>query len=265
MVRQSHGSQSIVNLQRTAAAACAECGSTALDRLYVSTADRSTCEHCLLEARKRHVGLAGGQYEVFVESLAAALDLREHETGLHSKRVALHTLVLAREFYTDTDELREIYWGALLHDIGKIGVPDSILLKAGHLSASEWKTMQQHPEHGSRILEKITFLALARRIVLSHEERYDGSGYPSHLKGDEIPLPARLFAVIDTLDAMTFDRPYRKALPFDVAKDEIVSKSGSQFDPAAVGAFLKVEDTLREMAALESPPHDNDGSPAGVS
>ena len=264
MVRPLHDPHSIVIPQRTATAACSECGSTALDRLYVSAADRSTCEHCLLDARKRHVDLAGGQYEVFVESLAAALDLREHETGLHSKRVALHTLILARQFYTDADELLEIYWGALLHDIGKIGVPDSILLNAGRLSEDEWKIMQQHPERGYHILENIPFLALACRIVLSHEERYDGSGYPSHLKGDEIPLPARLFAVIDTLDAMTFNRPYRKALSFDEARDEIVAKSGSQFDPRAVEAFLRVENALREMASLAPPrPHDADEMPGG--
>lgn len=252
MVRQLNNPHIPVSPQRTAAAACAECGSTAPDRLYVSALDRSTCEHCLLDARKRLIGVLGGPYELLVESLAAALDLREHETGLHSKRVALHTLILARQFYIDAEELREIYWGSLLHDIGKIGVPDSILLKRGRLSEEEWKIMRQHPEQGSRILEKIPILALACRIVLCHEERYDGSGYPSHLKGDEIPLPARLFAVIDTLDAMTFDRPYRKALPFDEARDEIVGKSGSQFDPQAVEAFLRVQDLLREMAALES-------------
>lgn len=245
------------------AAACSECGSTAPDRLYASAAERSTCEHCLLDARKRHVGLAAGPYDLFVESLAAALDLREHETGLHSKRVALHTLVLARQFYADVDELREIYWGALLHDIGKIGVPDSILLKAGRLSESEWQIMQQHPEHGYRILENIPILALACRIVLSHEERYDGSGYPAHLKGDQIPMPARLFAVIDTLDAMTFDRPYRKALPFDSAREEIVRMTGKQFDPQAVEAFLTVEDMLREMTTLESRPQNRDQLPGG--
>jgi HD-GYP domain-containing protein (c-di-GMP phosphodiesterase class II) len=252
MATQSNDPHRMVIPQRAAAAACSECGSTALDRLYVSTPDRSTCEHCLLEARKRHAGLAAGPYDLFVESLAAALDLREHETGLHSKRVALHTLILARQFYADADELREIYWGALLHDIGKIGVPDAILLKHGGLSQDEWKIMQQHPEHGYRILEKIPFLGLAARIVLSHEERYDGSGYPSRLKGEEIPLPTRLFAVIDTLDAMTFDRPYRKALPFDNSRDEIVAKSGSQFDPRAVEAFLRAEDMLRETASLEA-------------
>lgn len=252
MVTQSGDSYTAAFPRRRADAVCTECGSTARDRLYTTALDQSTCEHCLLDARKRLIELASDPYDMFVESLVAALDLREHETGLHSKRVALHTLILAREFYTDVDELREIYWGSLLHDIGKIGVPDSILLNAGRLSADEWKIMRQHPEHGYRILEKIPFLARACRIVLSHEERYDGSGYPLQLKGDQIPLPARLFAVIDTVDAMTFDRPYRKALPFDVARDEIVGKSGTQFDPRAVEAFLRVEDVMREIASLES-------------
>jgi HD-GYP domain-containing protein (c-di-GMP phosphodiesterase class II) len=252
MATQLSDPGSLAGAPQTPVAACSECGSVAPDRLYVSAQGRLTCEHCLLDARKRHSGLAGGPYELFVESLAAALDLREHETGLHSKRVALHTLILAREFYSDPDELQEIYWGALLHDIGKIGVPDSILLKAEGLTAVEWKIMQQHPEHGYRILENIPFLGLASRIVRSHEERYDGSGYPAQLKGDAIPLPTRLFAVIDALDAMTFDRPYRKALRFDEARDEIVRKSGTQFDPRAVQAFLSAEAILREMASLEA-------------
>lgn len=249
--------------KRTSATACTECGSTTIDRLYATTPDRSICEHCLLEARKRHVGLEAGPYELFVESLAMALDLREHETGLHSKRVGLHTLLLACQFYSDADELREIYWGSLLHDIGKIGVPDSILLKHGRLSEEEWKIMQQHPVHGFRILENIPILSFACRIVLCHEERYDGTGYPSGLKGDEIPMPARLFAVIDTLDAMTFDRPYRKAVSFDTAKMEIVRMSGSQFDPQAVAAFLKAEELLREVALLELPLQEQDESSEG--
>ncbi|HZP93057.1 MAG TPA: HD-GYP domain-containing protein [Burkholderiales bacterium] len=229
-----------------------ECGSAAADRLYTAPLDRRTCEHCLLDARKRKAGLRDNPYESFVESLAAALDLRERETGLHSKRVAAHTLLLAMEFYRDPDELHEIYWGSLLHDIGKIGVPDAILLKPHQLSAEEWKVMRLHPENGYRILQNISFLALAAQIVLCHEERFDGSGYPAGLKGDRIPLPARLFAVIDTLDAMTFDRPYRKAMPFDDAKKEIVRMSGSQFDPLAVDAFLRAEEPLREATSLEA-------------
>jgi HD-GYP domain-containing protein (c-di-GMP phosphodiesterase class II) len=228
------------------------CSATTTTRQYHRIGDRFICEHCLLETRKRLAGLIDiHPYEDFAESLAAALDLREKETGLHSKRVASHTLILARHHYADAEMLREIYWGSLLHDIGKIGVPDSILLKPGLLSDDEWMVMRQHPEHGSRLLEKIPLFSLAAKIVLCHEERYDGSGYPNALKGDAIPLAARLFAVIDTLDAMTFDRPYRKGLPFDTAKTEIIRMSGSQFDPAAVETFLKEEQLLREMTTVD--------------
>ena len=231
---------------------CTICGSKARDRQYYRRGDVLTCEHCLLHSRKRLGGLAElHPYEEFAESLAAALDLREKETGLHSKRVAAHTLILARRHYDDVGTLREVYWGSLLHDIGKIGVPDAILLKPGQLSEEEWQVMRQHPEHGNQLLEKLPFFSLAAQIILCHEERYDGSGYPRALKGDAIPLAARLFAIIDTLDAMTFDRPYRKALPFDAATAEIVRMSGSQFDPLAVETFRREEDLLREMTALD--------------
>jgi HD-GYP domain-containing protein (c-di-GMP phosphodiesterase class II) len=230
---------------------CGTCGTTAPDRQYHRTDSRVMCEPCLLDSRKRMVWLADAHpYEEFAEALVAALDLRERETGLHSKRVASHTLILARHHFVDVTTLREIYWGSLLHDIGKIGVPDAILLKPGKLSQEEWQTMRLHPEQGSRILENLPFLSLAATIVLCHEERYDGSGYPHALQGDAIPLPARLFAIIDTLDAMTFDRPYRQALSFDTAKREIVRMAGSQFDPLAVDTFLKEEDLLREMTSL---------------
>lgn len=237
---------------------CVKCGSTALDRQYHKTDDHLTCEHCLLDTRKQLAGLVDAHpYEAFAESLAAALDLRERETGLHSKRVAAHTLILARHHYTDAATLREIYWGSLLHDIGKIGVPDAILLKPDRLSAAEWQVMHQHPEQGSRILEKLPFFSLAAQIILCHEERYDGTGYPQALKADAIPLPARLFAVIDTLDAMTFDRPYRKALSFDTAKAEIIRMAGSQFDPLAIETFLREENLLREMTALDYLEHES--------
>ena len=231
---------------------CARCGTTHPKLQYYQTDDGLTCECCLLDRRKQVVGLVDPHpYEAFAESLAAALDLRERETGLHSKRVAAHTLILARHHYTDPAVLREIYWGSLLHDIGKIGVPDAILLKPDRLTEDEWQIMRLHPENGSHILEKLPFFALAAEIVLSHEERYDGSGYPRALKADAIPLPARLFAIIDTLDAMTFDRPYRKALPFDTAKAEIIKMAGSQFDPLAVDTFLREESLLREMTMLD--------------
>jgi len=235
------------------AAVCAECGAASHDRQYVRLLDRHTCEHCLLNSRKRLGGLENDPYEMFVESLAEALDLRERETGLHSKRVATHTLLLAAHHYKRVSDLREVYWGSLLHDIGKIGVPDAILLKQGQLSDKEWQIMREHPRNGHHILQNLPFLSMAADIVLCHEERFDGSGYPAGLKGEEIPLAARLFAVIDTLDAMTFDRPYRKALSFDTAKAEILRMAGSQFDPKAVDTFLREEAALREMAAMEFP------------
>jgi HD-GYP domain-containing protein (c-di-GMP phosphodiesterase class II) len=187
----------------------------------------------------------------FAEALAEALDVREHETGDHSKRVACHTLVLARRFITDPHQLRQIYWGALLHDVGKIGIADAILLKQGALSEDEWLEMRTHPEKGYRIVAQIPGMEQAAEIVFSHEERFDGSGYPRGLRGEQISLGARLFALIDTLDAMTSDRPYRKALSFDQAHAEIVKMSGTQFDPVAVQAFLAEESTLREMVAAK--------------
>lgn len=241
------------SLPESFAAACSECGEVSRERQYARLGDRHTCEHCLLKSRKRSGGLDGDPYESFVEALAEAMDLRERETGLHSKRVATHTLLLAAHHYSKVEDLREVYWGSLLHDIGKIGVPDAILLKPGPLTAEEWTVMRQHPRNGQLILQKLPHLSMAAGLVLCHEERFDGSGYPAGLKGDAIPLPARLFAVIDTLDAMTFDRPYRKGLPFATAKAEILRMAGSQFDPLAVGTFLLEEDALREMAAMEFP------------
>ncbi|OGA46627.1 MAG: response regulator [Betaproteobacteria bacterium RIFCSPLOWO2_12_FULL_62_58] len=185
------------------------------------------------------------------EALVCALDAREHETGLHSKRVACHTLVLARHFTTDPRQLQQVYWGALLHDIGKIGIPDSILLKQDRLTEAEWQIMRTHPQIGYRILSRPPPMIEAAEIVLNHEERFDGSGYPRGLKGEEIPLWARLFAIIDTLDAVTSDRPYRKGLSFDAARAEILARSGTQFDPAAVQVFVAEETTLREMVELK--------------
>lgn len=193
----------------------------------------------------------GATYLALAEALVAALDAREHETGLHSKRVACHTVVLARRFTADEALLQQVYWGALLHDIGKIGIPDTILLKEGPLTDDEWEQMRRHPEKGAGILGGLPFMAEASEIVRSHEERYNGTGYPRGLRGEAIPWGARLFAVIDTLDAMTSDRPYRKGCSFDAAKAEILRMSGTQFDPAAVDGFLAKEAVLREMVALK--------------
>lgn len=233
------------------ALSCIHCGTHATDRLYARLAAGCTCEECLLAHCKQAACMGDDPYELLAEALAAALDLREHQTGQHSKRVACHTLVLARRFYADPTILRQVYWGSLLHDIGKIGVPDAILLKSGRLTEDEWAIMRRHPATGYEILAKVPHLSIAAEIVLCHEERFDGSGYPRGLQGDGIPLVARLFAVIDTLDAMTSNRPYRQGLDFDTAKTEISRMSGTQFDPVAVEAFLAEEGPLREMAALQ--------------
>ena len=232
---------------------CAHCATPIIDRLFVRRGTRHLCELCLLKLPPLAAPTAeqSAMYASFVEALTAALDLREHETGLHSKRVACHTQVLARRITDDPEWLHQIYWGALLHDIGKIGVPDHILLKQGALSEQEWPVMRRHVEDGHNLVSNLAGLHEAAQIVHTHEERYDGSGYPRGLRGSEIPLGARLFAIIDTLDAMTSDRCYRRALSFDTAKKEIVNMAGSQFDPLAVDIFLAEEATLREMVALK--------------
>lgn len=230
---------------------CRVCGAQLEDAAAGGCEEGRCCESCALERCKDEANGFAQAYEGFAEALVAALDVREHETGLHSKRVACHTLVLARRFVAEPARLRRIYWGALLHDVGKIGVPDTVLLKRGPLGEAEWVLMRAHPEAGRRILASMPAFDEAARIVLCHEERYDGSGYPAGLRGEDIPLGARLFAVVDTLDAMTSDRPYRRALDFDAAKAEIARLSGSQFDPLAVEAFLLEESVLRDMVAVK--------------
>ncbi len=211
------------------------------------------CENCVLDTSQHAPAWLAGEmpYVKLTEALAAALDARERETGLHSKRVACHTMVLARNFSDDKMTLRQVYWGSLLHDIGKIGTPDAILLKQGPLSPEEWTIMRQHPEIGRKILAGVPHLAQASEIVLCHEERFDGTGYPQGLAGEAIPLWARLFAVIDTLDAMTSDRSYRMGVSFETASEEIQRVAGSQFDPVAVEVFLKEQATLRSMVELK--------------
>ncbi len=174
-------------------------------------------------------------------ALASALDVREHRTAVHSWRVAEYTLRLAAEMgIDDPEELAVIGKGALLHDVGKIGVPDSILLKPGPLSAGEWEVMRGHPEVGTRMLRKIEFLRGPMEIVHCHHERYDGTGYPRGLKGEEIPLGARLFAVIDVYDALTSVRPYHDAATHAAVLGALREGAGKQFDPSVVAAFERV-------------------------
>lgn len=229
---------------------CTCCGRGISSQLYIGRGDQCCCEDCFLDGRKA-ASWRNDMYSAFAEALVGALDIREHETGLHSKRVACHTLVLARCFISEPERLQQIYWGALLHDIGKIGIADAILLKEGPLDENEWAEMRTHPEKGHAIVSHLPFMQEAAEIILNHEERYDGSGYPAGLAGDTIPLGARLFAVIDTLDAITSDRLYRKGDSYNAAKAEVLKLSGIQFDPAAVQAFIAEEAVLREMVTLK--------------
>ncbi len=236
----------------TDGAQCAGCGMTIVTS-YLYDGRLWCSEGCAL--REKELGQVTGSLKTahlaLTESLSAALDMREMNTGLHSKRVACHTLLLARRFSSDDDWLHQVFWGDLLHDVGKIGVPDAILLKDGPLSEEEWDVMRTHPELGRKILADVPFMGEATEIVFSHQEKFDGSGYPRGLVGEDIPLGARLFAIIDTLDAITSDRPYRKAGSFERAKSEIIDASGSQFDPTAVGVFVSMEEELREMVRLK--------------
>jgi putative nucleotidyltransferase with HDIG domain len=179
-------------------------------------------------------------YKITLEALVSALDAREHETHAHSQRVREFALALARQLGLEGDELTHVGRGALLHDVGKIGVPDSILLKPGKLSHQEWVEMKRHPQTGYEILQNIKFLSPAAEIVLCHQERWDGKGYPNSLRGKDVPLGARIFAIVDTLDAMTSDRPYREALSFDATMAEIKRCAGTQFDPQIVDCFFSI-------------------------
>jgi putative nucleotidyltransferase with HDIG domain len=177
-------------------------------------------------------------YNNTLYALVAALDAREHETSDHSQRVVRYTLAIAEQMGIPEEARPEIARGALLHDIGKIGVPDAILLKPGPLTPQEWEEMRRHPQTGWSIIRSIPFLETPAEIVLSHQERWDGTGYPRGLKGEQICIGARIFAIADTLDAMTTDRPYRRGVNFEAAQAEIRRCAGTQFDQACVEAFL---------------------------
>jgi len=185
-------------------------------------------------------------YRTTLEALGSALDTRDIETEAHSRRVWGYALSLARAMGVKEPELTHLEQGVLLHDIGKIGIPDRILFKPGPLTAEEWREMRRHPELGRQLLSKIKFLEGAIPIVYHHHERYDGSGYPLGLQGEAIPLGARIFAVVDAFDAMTFDRPYSKAIPMDAAFTEIKRCIGTHFDPAIAEAFLSLPRKLLE-------------------
>jgi putative nucleotidyltransferase with HDIG domain len=196
-------------------------------------------------------------YDITLEAMGDALDLRDEETEGHSRRVTAYTIALAQAMGVEAEELRVIARGAFLHDIGKIATPDNILLKPGRLSDEEMAIMKQHCERGYEMVRKIPFLREAAEIVYAHQERFDGTGYPRGLRGDDIPLGARIFAIADSLDAMTSDRPYRKGTTFAAATEEIVRCAGQQFDSRIVEVFLAMPGeswaALRAEAERHSP------------
>ena len=175
-----------------------------------------------------------------LSTLASALDARERETHAHSQRVQEYSLRLAKELGVPEADWKPLLVGALLHDVGKIGISDTILLKPGELTDQEWREMRRHPLIGYEMLKDLAHLQVERAIVLAHHERWDGSGYPKGIVGNAIPLGARIFSVADTLDAMTSDRPYHKREGFAAAKDAIARGSGTRYDPEVVAAFLRV-------------------------
>ncbi len=177
-------------------------------------------------------------YNDTLEGWSRALEMRERETAGHSLRVVDLTLQLAKALGVGEENLQHIRRGALLHDIGKMGIPDSILLKPSTLSEDEWVVMRQHPLYANELLKPIYYLEEAVDIPFCHHERWNGEGYPRRLKGEEIPLAARIFAVVDVFDALTSDRPYRPAWTLDAALRYIREQSGKLFDPKVVDAFF---------------------------
>jgi putative nucleotidyltransferase with HDIG domain len=185
-------------------------------------------------------------YDITLEALGDALDLKDAETEGHSKRVTAFTIAIARAMGLPREHIAVIARGAFLHDIGKMAIPDAILRKPDKLNPDEITIMREHAYRGYQMLKKIPFLTEASDIVYSHQEKFDGTGYPRGLKGKEIPLGARIFSVADTLDAITSDRPYRPAQSLQAAREEIERWSGRQFDPEVVRIFLEMPNKIWE-------------------
>ncbi len=217
---------------------------------------------------QKALGQVEQSYTDTLDALGAAIDLRDGQTAGHSRRVSLCSIHMLTRMNGTPAQLKSLAMGAWLHDIGKLAIADAILLKPGALTGEERAIMQQHVRIGYDLVKRIPFLAEAAEIILTHHERWDGSGYPRGLKGTDIPLSARIFAVADTLDAMTSDRPYRSGLPFLDARNEIERLAGIQFDSRVVSIFVGIPnqawETIREQtstmqisAALAGIPVDN--------
>ncbi len=190
-------------------------------------------------------------YRSTVEALAVAVESKDSTTGGHIRRVSRLGSLLAERHLGEAARDPQLEFGFLLHDVGKLAVPDAVLCKPGALTADEWSLIRRHPVEGARILSAIPFLNGATDIVLHHHERWDGAGYPDGLAREAIPIGARLFAIADTIDAMTSDRPYRSGLPLPAAVDEVVRLAGTQFDPACVVTLTQVPS--EELAHLIEP------------
>src|SRR5580704_6870716 len=219
-------------------------------RLKVENRTYQTNLESLVKARTDQLQTAMANlersYDITLETLGDALDLKDRETEGHSRRVTLFTIAIAQALGLPREQITVIARGAFLHDIGKIAIPDRILNKPGKLETEEMTIMKEHAYHGYQIVKKIPFLAEAADIVYSHQERFDGSGYPRGLKGEQIPLGARIFSVADTLDAITSDRIYRRKQTLQAAREEIHRWAGRQFDPEVVKTFLEMPDNIWE-------------------
>jgi PAS domain S-box-containing protein len=267
VTRMAHGEGRWVWVQATTSPVLSYRGRSATVFTVTGASERVRAETGLRAARQRlrdlldQVGTGeslrqrDGSHDLTVEALTAALELRDDETVEHARRVADLAMTLTNVVDPNLASDPELRHGFLLHDIGKIGIPDSILLKRSELTPRELRTVQMHTTLGEHLLSFIPFVSdLAHDVVAYHHERWDGSGYPWGLSGEEIPLVARIFAVVDTFDAITSDRPYRQARSISVAIQEIQTRAGTHFDPAIVEAFLPIAFGFVETTLVPLPP-----------
>lgn len=199
-------------------------------------------------------------YRATLRGLARTLEARDIETRGHSDRVVAYSLTLGRKMGLSSNDLLALEQGALLHDIGKIGVPDAVLLKPGSLTTGEWVKMREHVGHGLRIIEGVEFLRGAHFVVGEHHEKYNGSGYPNKLRGDAIHIHARIFAVADAFDAIRSDRPYRAAQSYEKARAELIANAGTHFDPKVISAFMSIPEDEWENIRRSAQSEDSTGT-----
>ncbi|MHB8393538.1 MAG: HD-GYP domain-containing protein [Candidatus Dormibacteria bacterium] len=223
----------------------------ALVTLAAPVAIVQTATNRWIKEQHARVDEARSGFNATLISLSKAIDLRDKDTEGHCRRVVDYSLLMGRHLKFNDEELTRLCHGALLHDIGKIGVSDSILLKPGPLTDEEWAIMRTHPELGFMMVADVRQLEKAREIILNHHERYDGKGYPNGIRGEAIPLGARLFTIADAFDAMISDRPYRRGMGIQAAREEVRRCSGTQFDPICVAAFDKISDDELDAIAKE--------------